>query len=126
MPFFLLIPMWFGLLLCAAVLALFRRTRVFGMYVAVSSTLALICSILVSTLAIVAMAKLSSFSQSAPWWIGLLLLIGYGGSIIAGGGIGGVAGILLVRTVRVRIRNSRAGGEAITFSVRPLFGQEAE
>ena len=124
MPFFLLIPMWFGLLLCAAVLVLFRGTRVLGMYVAASSTFALICSILVSTLAIVVMAKLSSFSQSAPWWIGLLLLSGYGGSILAGGGIGAVAGILLVRVVRGRIRKSRAG-EAVTSSVRPLFGQES-
>lgn len=125
MPFFVLIPMWLGLLLCAAVLALFRGTRVLGLYVAASSTLALICSILVSTLAIVAMAKLSSFSQSAPWWMGLLLLIGYGGSILAGAVIGGVGGILLVTAIRVKIGQSRKGREAVTSSVRSLFGQES-
>ena len=58
MPFFVLIPLWLAVIACSALLAIFRKTRPLAMYAAVSSTAALLCSVLISTAAILALAKL--------------------------------------------------------------------
>jgi len=124
MPFFLLIPLWLGLLACSAVLAVFRRTRVFAIYTAVSSTSAVLCSILISTAAIAALAKIGSYSRQGSSWQGLLLLIGYGGSILAGGAVGAVAGVILVLRLREKKRNFQPLDEAEIYSVRQPFGRK--
>ena len=96
MPFFLIIPLWLGVLAIAAGLALLRRTRVLALYVAVSSTSALVFSMLISTAVIVALAKISSYAAPAPSWAGWVILGGYGAGILVGGLIGALLGVLLV------------------------------
>jgi len=107
MPFFLIIPLWLGVLAIAAGLAFARRTRILSLYIAVSSTSALVFSILISTAVIIALAKISSYAAPAPSWAGWVLLGGYGAAIVIGGHIGALLGILLVWWWRRRRQCSR-------------------
>ncbi len=96
MPFFLIIPLWLGVLAIAAGLALVRRTRVLSLYIAVSSTSALLFSMLISTALIIALAKISSYAAPAPSWAGWVMLGGYGAGIVIGGLTGALLGVFLI------------------------------
>lgn len=107
MPFFLIIPVWLGVLAIAAGLAFVRRTRVLSLYVAVSSTSALVFSMLISTAVIVGLAKVSSYATPAPSWAGWVMLGGYGAGIVIGGLIGALLGVLLIWWWRGRRQRTR-------------------
>jgi hypothetical protein len=109
MPFFLIIPLWLGVLAIAAGLAFVRRTRILSLYIAVSSTSALVFSMLISTAVIVALAKISSYAAPAPSWAGWVMLGGYGAAIVAGAFIGALLGVLSVWWWRRRRQRPRIG-----------------
>ncbi len=59
---------------------------------------------LVSTLAIIGLAKVSSsVGGREASWVGWLLLAGYAVSIIAGGFVGVLLGLILVRRLRSKV-----------------------
>ncbi len=91
-----------------------------AVYVSVSSTSALICSLLLSTGTIVIFAKIGNDHPST--WAGWLWLGGYLGSIVIGGILGAAAGILAL--LWMRNKNKRQGVESDSPSYgRQMFGQ---
>ena len=102
MLFFLLIPLWLGVLAIAAGFAFIRGTRVLALYLAVSSTSALLFAMTVRMAATVALAEMSRFAKPAPNWTAWVWLAGYRSSIVVGGLLGALLGVLLARWLRVR------------------------
>jgi hypothetical protein len=87
MPYFLILPVWLLILLIAGGLAFMKSTRRLAAYIAVCSTSGVLVSIVLSTLALILVAKLP-WSASGSTAGGIAFLASYIGGIALGGVLG--------------------------------------
>lgn len=93
MIYFLILPLWLvGLAVCAA-LAFFKPTRVLAIYLSMGGTGAVLTSLLVSTLVVMAPAGFGRPIEGAG--AALLLMAGYLIGVVGGGVAGAGLGVLL-------------------------------
>jgi len=100
MPFFLIVPLWFGAVLVAAAMICVRPARRIGVYVLTTSTLGLVVSFVLSYAVLLGLA---SIAPQPGGWFAFVVLGGYFVAIAIGGVIGAGAGFLLTRKLLRRL-----------------------
>src|SRR5207249_2351925 len=103
MPFFLILPLWFGAVLVGAVMIGVRSARRVGVYVVTMSTLALIVSFVLSY---AVLFGLTLIAPQPAGWFAFVVLGGYFIAIPIGGVIGAAAGFLLTHKLLRTHRSS--------------------
>ena len=103
MPFFLILPLWFGAVLVGAVMICVRSSRQMGVYVLTMSTLGLIGSFVLSYAVLFGLALIA---PQPPGWLAFVILGGYLIAIPIGGVLGAGAGFLLTRKLIRKARSS--------------------
>jgi hypothetical protein len=99
MPFFFILPLWIMLLVLAVPLFFRRRLRFLGTHLVVASTLAVVTSFSLSTLALIAVPRLlPAFRFTGVVLLGVYLL-----SILLGGGAGLLVGVALAHKLNKRL-----------------------
>ena len=106
MPFFLIVPVWFLMVIVGVVMLCVHATRRVGVFVITTSTSATIASFVISTIVLLAGLWLVDALPDALVWLRFVVLLGYFVAIPLGGALGAVAAFLL--TLRLLPTTARA------------------
>jgi hypothetical protein len=99
MLFFLIVPIWLFVVLCAVVLLFLPQHRRKGLYALSVSTLATLTSFVISTAVLFIAPRIDMHPSK---WTGLIVMGIYLLSVGVGALIGGIGGFFLVRKLTAR------------------------